>query len=367
MAPTAALVREQPDAAERRKEHRMVLWLILGFWAFHYLLLTTRMWLLGAGGLNPIDVELRRIAPTVLAVVICFGIYRVLKALADAPFALKVAAATALVLPAAALYSVSNDFVQLYLWPTHRVDGYTLNMLWTTMFPFIGSFAACTALVLALIYSFDVGERERRLSQIGIMAREAQLVALRYQLNPHFLFNTLNSISSMMWQNEIGQAEAMIVRLSEFLRKTLEVNPVADVILLEEIELQRLYLAIEEIRFADRLDVHFDIAESVANARVPSLIIQPLVENALRYAVATSPLQTRLDIRAKKVAGRLVLEVEDDGRSPPPEAPGRGVGLNNVRARILAHFGPMATMLAGPRAEGGFRVTLDLPLELVAR
>jgi two-component system LytT family sensor kinase len=352
-------------AASGLGERSLVLRLIVGFWTVHYIMLAARTMLLGAP-MSHWQVDLRRLPPTLLAVVLSYGIYLALKRLGDRPFWQKLALAAALVGPSASLYSVTNDFIQFYLWPTQTFTPYSAHMFWTLVFPFIASFASCTALILALSYSFDVREKERRLAQIGIMTREAQLMALRYQLNPHFLFNTLNSISSMLWQSNIEQAEAMIVRLSDFLRRTLEIDPTSDVILAEEIELQRLYLAIEQIRFSDRLDARFAVDDEVSHARVPSLILQPLVENAVRYAVAPSPLVTLVNITARARGGRLILEVQDNGRGAPV-AGGTGVGLANVAARLLTRFGADASLVSGPRPEGGYRVTLDLPLELVRR
>jgi two-component system LytT family sensor kinase len=225
-------------------------------------------------------------------------------------------------------------------------------------------FIAWAALYLALCYAAQIGALERRTAALRAAAQSAELRALRYQVNPHFLFNTLNSLSSLVLGGKREQAERMIINLATFFRTSLTGDPTEDVPLSEEITLQRLYLDIERVRFPDRLLVAIDVPEALLGACIPGLILQPLVENAVKYAVSRSRRAVTIRIVAREEAGGLSLIVEDDGDPVDPESveAGTGVGLRNVRDRLTARFGEAATCRWGPRAEGGFVVMLTLPL-----
>lgn len=207
---------------------------------------------------------------------------------------------------------------------------------------------------------------ERRAAEFERLAQSAQLRALRYQINPHFLFNTLNSLSSLIMTRRADEAEAMILALSAFFRSTLAIDPTEDVTLREEIALQRLYLDIERVRFPDRLRVEVIAPEDLQKARVPALLLQPIVENAIKHGVARTRGRVTLVIGAERIAGdRLRLIVENDGSEQcgdDIECRGTGVGLVNVCGRLEARFGGAATCEAAPRTNGGFRVTLTMPL-----
>ena len=207
---------------------------------------------------------------------------------------------------------------------------------------------------------------ERRASEFERLAQSAQLRALRYQVNPHFLFNTLNSLSSLIMSRRLDQAETMILNLSAFFRSALAIDATDDVPLSEEIRLQRLYLDIERDRFPGRLQVNVTVPPPLEAAHVPALLLQPLVENAIKYAVGRATERVTLDIRAESV-GRDVMRlvVENSGGAAPqgePDPPGTGVGLSNVRERLKARFGAAASCEYGPRSGGGFRVAITLPL-----
>ena len=194
-------------------------------------------------------------------------------------------------------------------------------------------------------------------------AQSAELRALRYQLNPHFLFNTLNSLSALVLRGTSDEAERMIETLSAFLRTTLTGDPSEDTTLAEEMRVQRLYLDIEQVRFPDRLLVHVDIPPAIESARIPGLLLQPLVENALKYGVAPTIRPVTISVRARSEGGSLHIEIQDDGGAVHADA-GHGVGLRNVAARLRARYGTAAHCSYGPRPEGGFRVELSLPLEI---
>jgi hypothetical protein len=211
---------------------------------------------------------------------------------------------------------------------------------------------------------------QRRLADAESAAQAAQVRALRYQVNPHFLFNTLNSLSSLVMTGRTDRAETMLLALSTFFRTSLSLDPGADVTLAEEIELQRLYLDIEKARFPDRLNVEIEVPEELENARLPALILQPLVENAIKYGVSKSRKTVVVRIEAKRTGdGRMLVEVsnwlKNGGTIQLPAATheGTGVGLSNVCQRLEARFGSRASCRFGPMSEGGFKVALTIPAE----
>jgi LytS/YehU family sensor histidine kinase len=226
----------------------------------------------------------------------------------------------------------------------------------------LGYFLAWTGTHLALTYHWESQDHQRRVALLVRTTREAQLAALRYQLNPHFLFNTLNSISSLVGEARNADAETMLLNLATFLRSTLTDEPTGTISLREEIELQRLYLDIERARFGERLKVEIDLPFQLTGVRVPPLILQPLVENAIHHGVARSEQPLTIRIAATDRGDQVALVVEDDGNASAPEARnGAGLGLANVQARLRTHYVGHASLNAAPRAEGGYRAELLFP------
>ncbi len=218
------------------------------------------------------------------------------------------------------------------------------------------------ALYLALGAIGRAREAERREARFRSAARAAELRSLRYQVNPHFLFNAFNSLSALVMTGKSDRAEEMIQRLSSFYRHSLAEDRTGDIELADEIALQRDYLAIEAVRFPDRLKTVVDLPEELALLRVPGMILQPLVENSVKYAVARVTRPVTIAISARAEYGRLVLTVADDGPGGPEAgAQGFGIGLANVRDRLEARFGSDATLVSGP-VEGGYRSELRLPM-----
>lgn len=198
-----------------------------------------------------------------------------------------------------------------------------------------------TMLYIALSYATKVRRAERAAAAYRAEAQSAQIRALRYQINPHLLFNTLNSLSTLVLRAHTDEADKMIVNLSTFFRTSLTTDPDSDVPLADEIRMQQLYLDIERVRFPDRLVVAIDVPAELASVRVPSLILQPLVENALKYGVAASSAKVTIAIKASIDGGNVKIVVEDDAKADPsrkPSSSGTGVGLENVRARLAARF-----------------------------
>jgi hypothetical protein len=223
---------------------------------------------------------------------------------------------------------------------------------------------AWCALYLALLTGQSARAAERREGDFRRAAKAAELRSLRYQVNPHFLFNTLNSLSALVLTGKIDVAERMIQTLSTFYRRSLADDPTSDVRLSEEFELQKLYLDIEEVRFPQRLQAEFVLPEELADARIPGMILQPLVENSVKHAVAATLHRVTITLAAQIEYGRLVLTVSDNGNDLEANTrPGFGIGLANVRERLAARFGNDASVVSG-RIAGGYSTVLRLPILL---
>ena len=221
---------------------------------------------------------------------------------------------------------------------------------------------AWSALYLALLAGERAKAAERRGERFRSAAKAAELRSLRYQVNPHFLFNTLNSLSALVMTGKEDRAEQMIQSLSRFYRHSLAEDSTGDVSLEDEIDLQEHYLEIEAVRFPERLKVRVDLPQELAQLKVPGMILQPLVENSVKYGVSASNRPVTISIVAREEYGRLVLRVADDGPGlPSGHSGGFGIGLANVRDRIEARFGNEATITSGQSLEG-YETELRLPM-----
>ncbi len=222
---------------------------------------------------------------------------------------------------------------------------------------------AWASLYLALLEGAQARAAERREGEFRRAAKASELRSLRYQVNPHFLFNTLNSLSSLVMTGKTERAEQMIQATASFYRHSLAEEPTADVRLSEEFALQRHYLDIEAARFPNRLRFEFDLPDDLVDAMVPGMILQPLVENSVKYGVAPLSRTVKILIQAREEYGRLVLTVSDNGQGVPDAANhGFGIGLANVADRLEACFGPLASISSGP-TEAGYSTQLRMPLE----
>lgn len=200
------------------------------------------------------------------------------------------------------------------------------------------------------------------------MAHQAHIKMLRYQLNPHFLFNTLNAISTLILMKENKTAEAMVARLSDFLRYSLDKDPIKRVPLKQEIEALELYLEIEKVRFEDRLYVEWDIHDKAQHALVPSLILQPLIENSIKYAVSKLQEGGQISISARIFGSDLILEVADNGpitRIKEGELfRTNGVGLTNIRERLQSLYEDNFSFVIAQNKPSGIKVHIRIPHEL---
>lgn len=224
---------------------------------------------------------------------------------------------------------------------------------------------AWAALYFALAKAEEARAAERREGEYRRAAEAAELRSLRYQVNPHFLFNTLNSLSALVMTGRQEDAETMIQTLSTFYRRTLSGDPTNDMKLVDEVELQKLYFAIEAVRFPNRLLTKIDIDPAARDAMVPGMILQPLVENSVKYAVAATQRPVTVTLRAEREGGQLVVTVSDDGPGAgSSKVEGCGIGLANVRDRLRARYGAAGSLSFGKRPDGGFQTQLRMPLEL---
>jgi signal transduction histidine kinase len=221
------------------------------------------------------------------------------------------------------------------------------------------------AMQALLDYHHRVIEQARAINRAQTLAYDAQLRMLHYQFNPHFLFNTLNAISSLVLDRRTDQAERILLMLSGFLRYSLDRRPNELASLSEEIDAQRKYLEIEQARFGEKLKVSFDIAPEAENARLPSLILQPLLENAIKHAITPSAKGGRIEVRAWRDGDLLRVSVADDGPGIAPARAGqrRGLGLANARERLNLIYEARAGLVAQSRPEGGCAAEIWLPFE----
>lgn len=218
-------------------------------------------------------------------------------------------------------------------------------------------------------YQLFQAEKEKSLRSEAL-AHEAQLLMLRYQLNPHFLFNTLNAISTLVLSEANEKANEMLTKLSKFLRYSLDHSPLDKVSLAHELETSKLYLDIEKVRFAERLRLEFDIEKRAEQAMVPTMILQPLIENSIKHAISKSESGGTISIVARVERGRLRLEVSDDGPGLPESEEQsdmlsltQGVGVSNIRNRLQQIYGDEHTLSFYNAKSGGLTVAVEIPYD----
>ena len=222
--------------------------------------------------------------------------------------------------------------------------------------------------IVAVSQAFDYyqrfRERELRSSELEKLLAQAKLQALQMQLNPHFLFNALHSISSLM-HKDVEAADRMVTRLGDLLRAALESSDTQEVTLRQELEFLERYLEIEQIRFGSRLSLRKDIATDTLDAQVPNLILQPLVENAIRHGIEPWAKPGRIELGARRTADRLTLEVSDNGAGLRDLEPAEeGVGLSNTRARLRELYGEAHCFELRRGPEGGLLARLTIPFRV---
>jgi signal transduction histidine kinase len=242
------------------------------------------------------------------------------------------------------------------LWYSARIEFLT-QLDWLLM-----TYLFLVGLALALAYRRESESRALDAAHLETGLVEARLQALQRQLHPHFLFNTLNTISGLM-RTDVNAADRMMDRLAELLRATLHSSGTQEVTLRDELELLQKYVDIEKTRFGTRLAVHIDIDPHALDARVPVLLLQPLVENSVRHGIAPRAVPGAIEIRARRVGDRLSIEVRDTGLGVPADRLALlngGIGLTNTRSR-LQHLYADRHVFVFANVEGGFCVTVTIP------
>lgn len=241
-------------------------------------------------------------------------------------------------------------------WNMLEFGGWLLFSL-TTMFVW-------TAIFFVMLYNTRLQKEHEMLLRAQTAAKDAQLQMLRYQLNPHFMFNTMNAISTLIYKHDNDKANEMLDMLCEFFRYTLDKNDKSNTSLKKEIELLDLYLSIEKVRFGERLNIKMDICSSVLKAQVPSMLLQPLVENAIKFAIEPNKLPGTIIIMAKQENDRLVLKIIDDGEGIKPKSKaGFGIGLTNTKARLDAMFNSNYEINISQGDNKGTEVYISIPFE----
>ena len=223
-----------------------------------------------------------------------------------------------------------------------------------------GMFIATFAISKAIQAREEARRRELEAGKLSVRLVDAQLRALQAQLQPHFLFNALNAAVALVRRDPAG-AERMITRLADLLRATLDCGDAQEVPLQEELGLLEPYLEIEKVRFGDRLQVHVDVSPDAMRARVPVLLLQPLVENAIRHGLAPRRGPGTIDVRAERVGERLVVQVLDDGVGPSRESRPGGFGLSGTRERLECLYGDAHELELVARPDGGAAVRVVIP------
>lgn len=389
-----------PDDLPARVPFRTVLLSIAGLWLCYFLLTTLRSEVLEMGFTQ--EMLWRRALASLAGIAITIALWLILRLFDARPLWMKIVAALFLSAPVALLAAQANQMafadIEKRIYEQKVAEsgagavqdsGSLLNdipglpgnasssttegteVIYVSVWGDVADIAfgryfmmlAWCALYFALLTGKKARLAERREGAYRRAAKAAELRSLRYQVNPHFLFNTLNSLSALVLTGKTQAAEQMIQQLSTFYRRSLADDPTADVPLREEFALQKLYLDIEGVRFPKRLRAVYRLPAELEDARIPGMILQPLVENSVKHAVAPTSGQVTITIAAREEYGRLVVEVSDDGTGGGGigERHGYGIGLSNVRERLAARFGGEATIVSR-QTESGYSTLLRLPI-----
>ena len=355
-------VAEHDPEALPRSRSRAALWLTLVFWGSNYVLLTVGTALSGNEHLAAIAGM--RVLTTIFGLGLCYLIHLLLRHPRLSTTKRRLIALACVAPVAAETYAWSAYFAQAAVDPSLDLRNFTWFGAVNTIAFWTWFFLAWAGLYLALMYGFDAQEEQRTSAKLREQAHVAQLRALHSQINPHFLFNSLNSVSALILDRNTEKAEEMVVKLAHFLRLGMAADPTRKIPLELEVALQRSYLEIEQLRYSD-LTVAVDVPDELKGALVPALILQPIVENAVKYGVAGAPPPATISLRAWEDDGQLAIEVVDSGKGSVQKSPGTGIGLTNVAERLSLLYGADRSALRPIRQpDGSFKVSVLLPLEV---
>lgn len=315
-------------------------------------------------GLEPSQVSVLYVAAVVIGVSMTIVLRHVYRIIRDKPLLLVLPIVVLMCAAFGLLFSSLETSLAPVLVPgTEPFSG--LQLFGNAMFEATALFA-WSAIYFGYHYYTGMQQQKAQALKATAMAHQAQLKMLRYQLNPHFLFNTLNAISTLVLDKSEEDANKMLTKLSSFLRYTLVNQPTQRISLDKELYALGLYLDIEKVRFQDRLTVEFDIDEKAKSALVPSLILQPLIENAIKYAVAPSIDGGTITICAQVIGKRLVLALKDTGPGVDDihhmvSQSGSGVGIVNTRERLAQIYGDDHEFRLENLEPVGFGITIRIP------
>lgn len=338
---------------------------IAGAWTLYLALVTVRLAVLGLPNMR--DVALRHGLTAAIGAMLTAALFWALSRLERQPPLVQISAALLLAVPAAAILAVANYNVMFVfapsdVWSVAERAGNDLPRVFVqTIAENEFLFTALGVLYIAVASVIDSRDALQRATVAESQAQKAQLQALRYQLDPHFLFNALNTISALVMEGEPEKAEQALASLSAVLRTTLASDALVDTTLSQEFRLHETYLAIEGLRFGARLQVALKLPDELADVPIPPLLLQPLVENVIKHAVGVCETPIHMSVRARGADQQVIVAVEDNG--PGSQRPGFGLGLRNVAERLALRFGDRATFQHGPLAGGGYRAVLSFPLE----
>jgi two-component system LytT family sensor kinase len=326
---------------------------LLLFWAVEFGSLSLNRWLTEAG--DDVSYILPRLAVATVGLVLSLIIAEAHRRLIGRRLRVRMVAAIVFALAGCCVHAGCNFIIFQIAMAAKNLEAFSVQSYFSAVLQWFWSYSALSGLLLAFIYASELNTLQR-------VTHTAQIRALRYQLNPHFMFNTLNSIAALIARGDPAAAERMVEDLSDFLRATLSLDANDDIVLGREIHLQSLYLAIESLRFGDRFRVEIDISDEARRALVPSLITQPLAENVIRHAVAHSIRPIDFRIAARREGSRLLLEAVNSGPDSPARASsGTGIGLGNVAERLRARYGTDCSFTAEHLTDDGFRVAFSIP------
>ncbi len=304
-----------------------------------------------------------RAAVMLLGIGFCYALHRLLQSMRSHRFSTRAATLIIAAPVVAEIFAWTNYFG--FAWLSGAPLAFVVedwNAAIRQLLLYTWFFIAWSGLYLAIEYSFLARGEQQRAAELQIHAHRAKLRALSNQLNPHFLFNSLNSISALVLEGRREDGDKALGLLSSYLRQTLSLDPVADLPLSKEIDFHRTYLAVEQLRYPD-MQVQIDLPDRLRHAAVPALILQPIIENAIKHGVARSKPPTSVRVVAGEKAGRLELRVENrgavEGRAPRGE--GHRIGLENIRSRLHERFGGEQELVTTAK-ENGFEAKLSIPL-----
>jgi two-component system, LytTR family, sensor kinase len=346
------------DQAKEGREWRDILILAAGFWLVQMLLLTAQRAIFA-----PLDTPFLFIVPRSLAslmgVLISLGFWLVLR---RARSWRSMILLIVVLVPVAAIVHAAGNFLlfDLFFGEENRRQA-TWESYAMASISWGWAYAALASLIAAWIYLSRARAEERRNVVLHDLARTAQLDALRYQIRPHFLFNTLNGVAALIHVGRSIDAEAMVENLSDYMRTTLEFAQAEFVRLADEVGLQKLYLDIEQARFPDRLEAMVEMPEELGSTSVPSLILQPLVENAIKHGVARRRELTRILIAVEERPAGIFIKVANDADMQGEGTPGHHIGLDNVGRRLALLYGEDACFAAGFASPERFEASFTIP------